>query len=155
MYLDDGLQMGLSETQCNNNLDSYLQICRDIRLPTSEEKTVRATRIIIFLGLLLDGLRRLIGIPEPKVMKALNQIDTINSAKKVTILQLQRVTGLLNFFCRAIVPGRAFTRCLYAAFSQSNLKQHHHVRVNGELKFDLGVWRQFCSAGPENIAKIC
>lgn len=135
--------MGLSEELCNQNLDSYLQICKEIGLPTSAEKTVPATRTIVFLGLVLDGKNRSIGIPEAKVVKALNQIDLIDDSKKAMILQLQRITGLLNFFCRAIVPGRAFTRRLYAAFSHSNLKQHHHVRVTNELKLDLGVWRQF------------
>lgn len=143
VYLDDGLQIGLSEQLCNANLDAYLLICQEISLPTSEEKTVRATRIIVFLGLLIDGLRRLVAIPELKVSKALNQIDVIVDAKKATVLQMQRITGLLNFFCRAIIPGRAFTRRLYAEFAHINLRPHHHIKVTNEMKLDLGVWRKF------------
>lgn len=30
VYLDDGLQAGISEDDCNDNLDSYLQICHEI-----------------------------------------------------------------------------------------------------------------------------
>ena len=49
----------------------------------------------------------------------------------------------LNFLCRAIVPGRAFTRYLYAHTAGAKLKPHHHVKVTGEMKADLQVWLQF------------
>lgn len=143
VFLDDALQIGLNEKNCNDNLDIYLGICAYINLPIAEEKTVRATRVIIFLGMILDGIRRLIGLPADKVAKALNQMDKIAGSKNATVLELQRITGLLNFFTRAIVPGRAFTRRLYAAFSGTHLKQHHHVRVTKEIKLDLQMWRQF------------
>lgn len=143
VYLDDGLQMGLSETLCNRNLDTYLNICREINLPTSDEKTVRATRVINFLGLLIDAIRKLISIPAVKVSKALNLMDQIIDAKKTTVLHMQRITGLLNFFCRAIVPGRTFTRRMYAYFAHLNMKPHYHLRVTNEMRFDLGVWRSF------------
>lgn len=143
VYLDDGLQIGLSEGDCNQKLDSYLGICEDIGLPISDEKTERAVRIIIFLGLILNAIRKIIGIPQDKVSKALNQIERIQEAKKVTVLDMQKITGLLNFFTRAVVPGRAFTRRLYAAYSNPVLKQHHHVRVTNEMKLDLGMWKQF------------
>lgn len=143
VYLDDGLQMGISEAHCNDNLKVYLAICREINLPTSEEKTVYATRLIIFLGLMLDAVRQLVGIPEEKVAKALNMLDHIIGAKKVTVLEMQRITGLLNFFCRAIVPGQSFTRRLYSNFASLNMKPHYHIRLTGENRLDLGVWRRF------------
>lgn len=143
MYLDDGLQIGISQSHCNENLDIYLGICAEINLPTSAEKTVRATPIIVFLGMLIDGRKRLIGVPQDKVCKALNQLDGIHSSKKTKVLDLQRITGLLNFFTRAIVPGRSFTRRLYAHFANPKLMQHHHVRVTNEIRYDLGMWREF------------
>ena len=30
--------------------------------------------------------------------------------RKITVLQLQKICGFLNFLGRAIIPGRAFTR---------------------------------------------
>lgn len=63
-------------------------------------------------------------------------------AKKVTVRKLQQLTGLLNFIGRAVVPGRAFTRRLYAKMG-TLLKPHHHVRVDSEMRCDLQVWRQF------------
>lgn len=148
VYLDDRLQIGFSESNTNDNLDIYLEICRQINLPISSEKTVRASQIIVFLGLLLDEVNKVVSIPDGKLLKALNLLDFITGATKVTVLDMQRITGLLNFFTRAIVPGRTFTRRLYTAFSgeNRNLRQHHHVRVTREMKLDLGMWRQFLSS---------
>lgn len=61
----------------------------------------------------------------------------------MTIHYMQKLTGLLNFFCKAIYPGRAFTRRLYAKFSSTNLMRYHHIRVDKELRKDCNMWKQF------------
>ena len=61
--------------------------------------------------------------------------------KKATIHQIQKLCGFLNFLCQCVIPGRAFTRRLYAY--TTNGLPHHHVRINREMKLDLEVWRQF------------
>ena len=69
--------------------------------------------------------------------------------KKATVKELQSLAGLLNFLNRAIVPGRAFTRRMYAKCSSSNnglqtvLKLHHHIRLDREFKEDCRVWCKF------------
>ena len=62
----------------------------------------------------------------------------------MTVLQFQKLTGILNFLCKCIVPGRAFLRRLYLS-NIEHLKQHHHVRVTKENKLDLQTWRFFLS----------
>ena len=100
----------------------------------------------MFLGVLLDGVHHCLVVPEEKRIRALNELEGLIDKKKATVKQLQQLTGLLNFLCRAIHLGRAFTRRMYAKFSwdakpiegQSGLmtqsvrsvqklKQHHHV----------------------------
>ena len=66
--------------------------------------------------------------------------------KKVTVLQVQKLCGFLNFLCRCILPGRAFLRRLYTLTANPKLKQHHHVRLNQENKLDLGIWRMFLTS---------
>ena len=61
---------------------------------------------------------------------------------KITILQLQKICGFLNFIGRAVLPGRAFTRRLYRHIDPK-LKQHHHIRISGEMRADLMVWQEF------------
>ena len=94
------------------------------------EKTEWATQIIIFLGMLINTVTQTISVPIEKRDKALQQLTKVLDSRKVIVLQLLQLTGLLNFISRAIVPGRAFTRRMYAKFSNSKLKQHHHIWVD-------------------------
>ena len=78
--------------------------------------------------------------------------------KKATVKDLQLLCGYLNFLCKAIYPGHAFIRRMYAKFSKQidfnfaghkydkesyMLKQYHHVQLDREFKEDCGVWLQF------------
>lgn len=140
-YLDDYFFVSLLRTNCNWQVTVFLNICEQINFPVSEDKTEWATQEIVFLGLLLNTIMQMVTIPEAKRLKALEAIDIILRAKKVKVLQLQKLTGQLNFLCKAIVPGRAFTRRMYAKFK--SMKQHHHVRVDSELKADCLMWTKF------------
>lgn len=129
------------EDWCNSQIDLFVGICGDINFPVSMEKTEWATQMIIFLGILLNARTGRLLIPEEKRSKALAQLQAITEAKKVKVINLQRLTGLLNFLCKAIFPGRAFTRRMYAKYRL--MKQHHHLRVDNELRGDCEVWIQF------------
>ena len=63
--------------------------------------------------------------------------------RKITLLKLQQICGFLNFVCRCVVPGRTFTRHLYAHTANTNLKPHHHIRVTREMCLDLSIWHTF------------
>ena len=156
-YLDDFLFVALMELICNNQIDTFLKICGQIGMPVSLEKTFRATNLLTFLGFLIDTINQVVLIPKEKITKAINTIQyVLNKAynakhSKITVLQLQKICGYLNFLGRAILPGRAFTRRLYAPLKNHNLKPHHHIRINGEMKLDLRTWLVFL----QNNAIFC
>ena len=54
--------------------------------------------------------------------------------------KVQKLCGFLNFLCKAIVPGRAFTRRLYAL--TRGLKSPHHIRLKVENRLDLDLWEK-------------
>ena len=56
------------------------------------------------------------------------------SSGKMTVHELQKITGFLNFLGRAITPGRAFTRHLYGYVRGKVFKPHHHIRLTQEMK---------------------
>ena len=98
--------------------------------------------------MLIDTVAQMVLIPVEKVQTAENLIDGVlgNKSKKITLLQLQKICGFLNFLCRCVVPGRAFTRRLYAYTAGKNgkvLKPHHHIRVTQEMREDLIMWQRF------------
>ena len=82
------------------------------------------------------------------VNRAHELISSVLHNKKVTIKKVQKICGYLNFLCKCIIPGRAFTRCLYTYMTtrQNNgkvLLPHHHIKVNSDLREDLSMWNTF------------
>ena len=147
-YLDDYLFVALMKAICDGQVEVFLDICRIINFPVSLEKTFwGTTRGTTFLGLLIDTVKQLVCIPVEKIDRANELICQVlqKKNKKITVHQLQRLCGYLNFICRAVVPGRAFTRRLYAytATKKGVLKPCHHIRVNSEMRADLTLWKIF------------
>ena len=147
-YLDDFLFIAPDEASCNNLVSTFLSICSEIGCMVAHEKTVWATQLITFLGILLDGQNYLLSIPTQKRDKALNMLSYVIKKKKVTVKQVQRLAGLLNFLNKAIVPGRTFTRCLYDKMRLKDkhgnqLKSYHHINLTRGNILDCEVWRVF------------
>lgn len=140
-FLDDFLTGKADKEGCNKYLRIFMEICRTIGLPLAEDKTCFATQVIIFLGLLINTVSQTVSIPQDKLERGRRELNLILRAKKITVHQLQRLTGSLNFFCRAVVPGRAFTRRLYA--KAAGLLSYHHIRVDQEMRADCRVWYEF------------
>ena len=143
-YLDDYFFTALTKLLCDMQVQTFLDICKEINFPVSLDKTFWGMTQLVFLGLLIDTVARIITIPKEKIEKGIELITTILSSKKgkITVHQLQRLCGFLNFLGKAIIPGRVFTRRLYS-LNNPNLKPLHHVKLNGEMKMDLETWLIF------------
>ena len=144
-YLDDYFFVALLQLLCNNQVRTFLQVCEMINFPVSLEKTFWANTYMTFLGLLIDTVNQCVCIPVEKIAKAVNLITEVLGKKsgKLTLNQLQKICGFLNFLGRCVIPGRAFTRRLYAYTSNDKLKPHHHIRINREMRQDLTMWLTF------------
>ena len=151
-YLDDFFFTALKKAICDGQIQLFLDICSQIKFPVSMEKTFWGTTRLVFLGLLIDTVNQLICIPVEKIEKAKSLINKVinkpnnKTRKKVTLHDLQSITGFLNFLCKAVVPGRAFTRRLYSiqeGAENNFLKKHHHINLTSEMKMDLRMWLSF------------
>ena len=110
------------------------------------EKTYFGETKMTFLGFLIDTIARVVCIPVEKVTKAKNMINYVlnKKSKKITILELQRICGFLNFIGKCIIPGRAFTRRLYSILGKNHkLKSYHHIHITREMRSDLQTWHEF------------
>ena len=158
-YLDDFLFLALSILACNNLIEQFLEMCKELGIPISLEKTEWGCELVIFLGILLDGRHYMLRIPLEKRQKAVNLLKFFLDKKKATIKQLQELCRYLNFLCKAILPGRAFLRRMYSKYSKIahfqlpsgrkvvkyQNKPFHHVRLDAEFKNDCRVWLEFLS----------
>ena len=103
-YLDDFIFLGLCEKICNLLIQQFLELCLEVGVPISDEKTEWATTLLVFLGILLDGRNKLLAIPQEKRERALAMLHYPGDRdkKKATVKQLQSLCGFLNFLCRAM-----------------------------------------------------
>ena len=116
-YLDDYFFADVKKLWCDEQVKTFLKICNMIQFPVAIEKTYWGTTILTFLGLLLDTTQGLVGIPTEKIERALDMIEYFlnKNKKKATVKEIQKLAGYLNFLCRCVIPGRAFTRRFYAS----------------------------------------
>ena len=108
-------------------------------VPLAEDKTVGPTTCLTFLGLEIDTINMLVRVLHLKSIELLDLLQQLLPLKKVTLKQLQSVLGKLNFFTRAIRPGRAFVRRLYDA-TIGITQPHHYIRVTKSMRDDLFMW---------------
>ena len=158
-YLDDFLFIAMLKSICDGVIRQFLHLCNDLNIPLAWEKIKWGTTTLVFLGILMDGERLLLGIPLERQQKALKLLNEILDKKKSTIKQLQVLTGYLNFLTKVIFAGCTFMRRMYSKCSQYKtssskpLKLYHHVKLDQEFRFDCEIWKVFLANHTE--AAVC
>ena len=141
-YLDDFIFMAIVKDQCQYLLDEFSKLCTELSVPVAEEKTVGPVTCITYLGYVLDSILMEIRIPIDKIRAILQQIEEISSHSKVSLRQLQSLTGSLNYCAKAMPSARAFVRRMYAAMSKAT-RPHHKVRITRGISEDIKMWKLF------------
>ena len=159
-YLDDFLFVAESEDECNRMVRIFLAMCSDIGCPISMDKTHWAATILEFLGIVLHGEHMMLMVPNEKRIKALNLLRWTTANRKITIKIVQRLTGILNFLNKAIVPGRTFTRNMYYKLKIRDkqgtmLRSYHHVKVDSDFKSDAEIWIKFLDIAATDVRQLC
>ena len=149
-YLDDFLFIAELINKCNRMI-RFKNMCELIGVPVSVEKTEWGAVRMIFLGLLLDGNAMFMTVPEDKKLRAINLLTQMLGKRKAKVKELEKLAGFLNFLNKAVTPGRAFTRRMYAKFAvqKLSLKPHHHIMLDKEFKDDCKMWKSFLTSENE------
>ena len=142
-YLDDFLFGGRKNTrECQIIMNHFHSCMSELGVPVAVEKTEGPTTVLIFLGLELDSDEMVVRVPIDKVLEIMQKIEAVLSKRKVTLRTMQSLIGVLQFACRAIIPGRPFCRRLINA-TCGVLNPYHHIRVTQNIKKDLEMWLSF------------
>ena len=81
-------------------------------------------------------------LPEDKLEKGQKLISEFMGKEKVTLTELQSLTGFLNFTTSVILPGRPFLRKLIN-LSKGLKRPFYKARLTKEVKRDLSIWLEF------------
>ena len=142
--LDDFLIISPTEDLCRKQLDLFLLLCSYLGIPMAPEKTVGPSQIISFAGIELDSIFMEAHLPQEKLDKCPALISAFPKRRKVSLQEIQSVTGLLNFACSVVIPGRAFLRRLID-LTFGVVHPHFRIRLSPEVKADMLVWQTFLS----------
>lgn len=81
-------------------------------------------------------------LPQDKLEKLRTILRSFLHRKKVTLLKLQSLIGLLNFASAVVSPGRAFLRRIID-LTKDIQKPYHKRRLRKSAKADLTTWSLF------------
>ena len=123
-------------------MDSFRTCMANLCVPLAEEKPEGPTEVLCFLGLELDSIHMMVRISKDKTEELAEKIKFILTNQKVTLRQMQSLIGSLNFYCRAIIPGRPFCRRLINA-TCGLTKPYHQLRITRPIRLDLLMWLTF------------
>jgi len=152
-YLDDFIFAGASSSNdCFLLMETFFSVSRELGIPIAEKKTVGPTTVLDFLGFIIDTVHMMVKIPQDKLVRLRVSLLDVLTKKKITLKDLESVTGLMSFCSKAIPSARAFIRRFYDLIaSVNNKKPHYFVRINKEVKKDVQVWLDFL----EHFNGIC
>ena len=134
--LDDFLIVAPTAELCNKQLQLFLDVCQYLGVPMAPEKTVGPLPILSFAGIELHTQLQLARLPKDKLDKCTDLISNLFRRKKVTLVELQSLIGLLNFACSVIISGRASLRRLID-LTIGVKAAHHRIRLTSQEKEDL------------------
>jgi hypothetical protein len=141
-YLDDFIFAGApSSNDCFYIDGNLFSVSRELCIPIEEKKTVGPTTGLDFLGFTIDTLHMMVKIAQDKLVRLRISLLDVLTKKKITLSNLESVTGLMLFCSKAIPSARAFIRRFYDLIaSVNNIKPHYFVRINKEVRKDVQVW---------------
>ena len=139
-YSDDFLMF----TRCDlmtalDHLKRLKKAFHYLDIPVADDKLVGPANELPYLGIEIDTNNFTISIPNDKVNELMEQMPWWCGRRTCTLRELQSLNGKLNFFSKAIRPGRMFTRRLID-LTKTVSKPSHFVTINKEAREDIHWW---------------
>ena len=127
-YLDDFIFIG---SECSNDctilMETFIKVSNELGIPIAEDKTVGPTKVLTFLGFVIDTVLMMVLVPSEKLVKIRSILESMLHRKKVSIKELESLSGLLSYCSRAIPSSRAFIRRFYDLIASVKVKKNHFI----------------------------
>ena len=108
IYLDDVVGIADSQEQAQKDFEALQQVLCSLGLPLAAHKMTPPTKVIQWLGIILNINTRTLHIPQEKIDQTLNDITGLYNATHMTRRQVQSVAGRINHLAKACRPARLF-----------------------------------------------
>ena len=143
-YLDDFFTAHILQQVCDFIMDTIHSTCEEVGVPMAQDKCVRATQIIKFLGLLIDTMLMVIRVPQDKTEDLLAHLRQTLGTTTAPVIALQSLASKLNFITKAFPLGRPFIHSLYTAAAGKHPARI--IPITEDIRGDLELWTTFLSS---------
>ena len=136
-YLDDFLMVLPPHANPKEYTGIFSYLCSEVGLTIKTSKNEEGN-VVSFAGIEFDTKDMVIRLPTKKLLKARALVNDARKQKSLSLREIQKITGYLNFVSTVTPLGRTFLRRLYnmeVYFPAGN--PHHRRRISGEAKRDL------------------
>ncbi len=134
---------------CEEFLDTYKRICSDINLVLAEEcqsfdKAFGCTTMGNVLGIYFNTIDQTWNLPEDKRLKTVSAINSIFNITEVSTLQMQSLSGRLNFIS-SMCP---FMNCFKFNVNSvlANAINNGSAQVTSFILDDLRIWKNLLTS---------
>lgn len=153
-YLDDFLLIASAYADLEKYSSVFTALCKEVRLAIKTSKNEQG-RVTSFAGVALDSRNMLIQLPVKKLEKARCLVKNALARKSLTLLELQKLTGYLNFVSTVTPLGGTFLRRLYNMELYFPIGgRHQKRRVSSEAQNDLARWNAVLEQPPQRSIKL-
>ena len=140
--LDDFFLAEKTKFDCLGSFTTLLKVFMSLRVPTVASKTLGPSQVLEFMGVVLDSNRMEARLPEDKLARIRQLLDSFTDRRSARLLDLQSLIGTLQFACRVVVPGRTFLQRIIN-LTRGVKNRFHHIRLNKEFSRDIQMWKVF------------
>ena len=141
-YLDDFLIVWPPEAsnmvpECRN---AFSTLSTQVGLSIKDSKNEEGTTVS-GAGLEFDNNSMVIRLPEKKLRKARTMTHEAHKSRSLFLLDLQKLTGYLNFVSKVVPLGRTFLRRLYnlELYFRLHAARHQGRPISGEARKDISL----------------
>ena len=138
-YLDDIVTIASTKEQCQNSLDIILATCRNCGFEVQAKKTEGPSKVITYLGLEIDTVKRQVRIPESKQAEINDELVKWQSKQCATKREILSLLGKLNFCAQVVKNGAKFTRRLIEC-AKKGKTLNSKLTLNRQTQKDIKWW---------------
>ena len=140
-YVDDFLVIASSPEHASRDVDLMVQVSRAAGFVIQSDKVTPPTRVIQFLGIVIDLDNNILRISDDRVAEIKALLSEWVQVKSAPKRKLLRLVGKLAFAARVVRSGRAFIGRLIG-LSKSVRPLHHHLRLSQPARRDIEWWQK-------------
>lgn len=150
--------IGSTREECESAFRQALALLKELGWIISEDKLVFPCQITEFLGITIDSVQRTLSIKVARVEVELERLDQLTAGSEITLQEVRKLAGRLNWLATVCPEGRPYIAGLYRSVAG-----HRHrravVHLDEEARQDTQWWRttvaKSIEGGSDTWIRIC